>query len=189
MALHPDIQKLIESVDANLTASTVDLLMQETLKTVSEASSKPATLSVEGNRLWLESPFYPAAQADIKGVIGRKYDPDPKRWNYPLSEFETVYKLTMLHFPTTKVPMLKLASQVAAGLKSTGKLVTFEKHGSMWAVFSPYNPSFVDGMKMIPGRKWDGMLKAWSFPKDQLDPVINLAKEVYGVDNVSEPTP
>jgi len=186
MALHPEVQKLLDSLDTDLTALT--------LQALTEASAQPAKLSVEGGRLWLDSPYYPASMPDIKAVPGRKYDPITKRWNFPPDQFQTVYALTLTHFPSTKVQLLKLATQLAPAVlaakaeKASGaKSVTFEKYGKGWIVRSPYNPQFVDGMKNIPGRKWVGPEKAWSFPLDMLDPVVKLAQDCYGADEVAAP--
>lgn len=186
MALHPDAQKILDSIGTDVYAFTVQALH--------ETSSKPATLSVEGDRLWLDSPYYPASLMDIKAVPGRKFDADSKRWSFPADQFQAVYALTLKHFPSTKVQLLKLASQLAPAIQaakaakaSGAKSVTFEKYGKGWLIRSPYNPKFVDGMKNIPGRKWVGPEKAWSFPADMLDPVVKLAQECYGADEVAEP--
>ena len=186
MALHPEAQKILDSLGPAVYVFTVQALH--------ETSSKPATLSVEGDRLWLDSPYYPASMPDIKAVPGRKFDPDTKRWNFPADQFQTVYALTLKHFPSTKVQLLKLATQLApavlaakAAKASGAKSVTFEKYGKGWIIRSPYNPEFVTQIKYIPNYKWIGAEKAWYFPADMIKSVVKLAQDVYGADEVAEP--
>lgn len=186
MTLSPVAKKLLDHFGA--------YVYDYTAKAVVEAVTKPAVLSVEGNRLWLDSPYSPGALMDIKAISGRKFDADSKRWSFPADQFQAVYTVTMKHFPNTKMQLLKLASQLAPAIqaksaaKASGvKSVTFEKYGKGWLIRSPYNPKFVDGMKNIPGRKWVGPEKAWSFPADMLDPVVKLAQDCYGADEVAEP--
>lgn len=187
MALNSIAQLLLDSINS-------DNVHNYVMAALTEASTKPATLSVEGGRLWLDSPYHPASMPDIKAVPGRKYDPDTKRWSFPADQFQTVYKLTMQHFPNSKMQVLKLASALAPIIKAShaaksagAKTVTFEKYGKGWLIRSPYNPKFVDGMKNIPGRKWVGAEKAWAFPADMLEPVVKLAQDCYGTDEVAEP--
>jgi hypothetical protein len=186
MALYQDVQQILDSINTDLTVLT--------LQTLTEASAMPAKLSAEGGRIWLDSPYYPAALTDIKAVPGRKYDPDTKRWSFPADQFQTVYALALKHFPSTKVQLLKLATQLAPAVlaakaaKAAGaKSVTFEKYGKGWLVRNPYNSKFVDGMKNIPGRKWIWTEKTWYFPADMLDTVVKLAQDCYGADEVAAP--
>lgn len=189
---------LVESIDAEILTNVATLLADAPGPMHTEASTKPASLSVEGDRLWLDSPFHPGALNAIKAVPGRIYDAASKRWSFPPDQFQAVYKLTMTHFPASKIPLLGLASALAPHVKAAkaakataaanpSKTVQFEPFGKRWLVFSPYNPGFVDGMKLIPGKQWVNTKKAWAFPADQLTSVVNLAKEIYGVDAVTEP--
>jgi len=201
MELSPALTGFFESLDTEILTNVATLLAAAPGPVHTEASTKPAALTVEGDRLWLDAPFHPGALNDIKAVPGRIYDASSKRWSFPPDQFQAVYKLAMTHFPASKIPLLTLASalaphvtaakalKAAKAAKSTdpSKPVQFEPFGKRWLVRSPYNPGFVDAMKSIPGKQWVNTEKAWAFPTNQLDAVVNLAKEIYGVNAVAEP--
>lgn len=187
----------------NALCAAVESLGYVTLAAVAreEASPSVAEVTVSECRVVLKTKKNSAAVVAIKAIPGRKFEPVTKTWSFPATEFRAVIAVVSKYFPTTKLNVLELATEVAKAINASKPSKTIAVATATvtpavrvsiapggFNVESPYNAAFVADLKTtLPykARAWNGAAKCWWVAASTIDTVKDLIAKHYGPDSLA----
>ena len=116
----------------------------------------------------------------FKTMSSRKYDPNTKRWNFSIRQYDEIICRTKIHFNNT----IKLEPlEKSAGKSSLAKFFLID--ANRFEVVCDFNQNLNDIFKTIKSKSYDPTLKKWSFDlKDYDELVASISAKLKGTVSV-----
>ena len=116
--------------------------------------------------------------AAIKALPGRRWNHEGKFWSFSAQHGEMAFKKLkpwLKGDPPQEVLDLITTAKKATSKKKQGKLAL---KGSWIAIYSEYNPSLINMVKDIYGRRWNSpSTGAWNVPKSKASEAVGVAQK------------